>query len=435
MSALICAAVNSMGGFIFGYFAVGIHPAEGTIWACMYNLTGADTGHVWLRSGITTMVNVGAMVGALGGGHIIRNIGYRGALIVASIFTISGIWTGFASSYWQQTFARILAGFGLGLITSTTPSYVDNFAPAAWRGTLGTLFQVFCTLGILASNIFGYFLMSPDRDAELKDYCNAHPKKWLMHQNLYLILPAIFLAVLLGLMAFVIESSDTDDDPLIPASSTNARIPTPKKSWAIGIMGAIALQLTGINAVMFFGTNFFKDAGFKQLMLGQILIGTWNFIATMIALTQVDRFGRRKLLLPSLFGLFSSLFLLSICDALIVDNTTKQVMNFVLLVIYIASFEAGPGCLFWVICNEIFPTGSPAFSTMNGLQWVFTLIVTATFPGLRDIMNTWVFMVYSVFAGITFVFHLWYLPETKGIEKKKVLSILNSPSIQGYNTR
>lgn len=221
-----------------------------------------------------------------------------------------------------------------------------------------------------------------------------------------------------------------EQESLVSLGST-ANTKTPLLSWIIGIMGAVALQLTGINAVMFFGTSFFKDAGFEQLMLGQIFIGLWNFFATLIALSVVGRFGRRKLLLPSLFLLCISLLLLSVCDSLIHDHNLKVIMNFILLVIYIGAFEMGPGCLFWVICNEIFPSGSPAFATMNGLQWMFTLIVTATFPGLRNYLNSWVFLLYSVFAGIAFVFHLIYLPETKGMDKNDLMTRFRESSIQG----
>jgi len=188
------------------------------------------------------------------------------------------------------------------------------------------------------------------------------------------------------------------------------------------------MQLTGINAVMFYSGLFFDPAHFDQKVLGNVFVMIWNFLSTLIALQLVDRAGRRPLLVLAMGIIFVSLVVLTPFELFVTGNSTKAILTFICLAAYIAAFEFGPGTLFWVVCNEIFPSGSSAFPMLNALQWSFTLIITFFFPPLQKLIGVYVFLVFAVPALFTFFFFYFFLPETKGMEKDALLHLLRSDS-------
>src|SRR5207245_5512639 len=63
-------------------------------------------------------------------------------------------------------------------------------------------------------------------------------------------------------------------------------------------------QLSGINAILYYLNPIFADAGFNKVSsdLQSVAIGATNLIFTMIAMTLIDRVGRKKLLLIGAVG-------------------------------------------------------------------------------------------------------------------------------------
>eukprot|EP00662_Eupelagonemidae_sp_cell21_P052942 gene52942-38916_t len=141
-------------------------------------------------------------------------------------------------------------------------------------------------------------------------------------------------------------------------------------------MGCVALQLTGINAVMFYSGKFFDAAHYEHKVLGSVLVMAWNFVATIFAIGLVDRFGRRGLMNLGLLLIAVSITLLTPMDEWVHDDSVKAVLCFM-----------GPGCLFWVYLPEVAPEGCPLLPVANGLQWLFTLLVTFAFPGMQNAMQ------------------------------------------------
>jgi len=117
---------------------------------------------------------------------------------------------------------------------------------------------------------------------------------------------------------------------------------------------AATLQLTGINAVMYYGPKIIQAAGFDSPFLLTIVIGGWNFLTTVLAIFFVDRFGRRLLMLIGVGILSGSLVLIAVAYWFLEGLWLGVVVGIGLLG-FILGFEVGPGCLFWVIVNEYFP--------------------------------------------------------------------------------
>eukprot|EP00756_Hemistasia_phaeocysticola_P006374 Hpha_TRINITY_DN13795_c1_g1::TRINITY_DN13795_c1_g1_i1::g.142825::m.142825/K08137/galP; MFS transporter, SP family, galactose:H+ symporter len=442
-AACLTGMVNILGGLTFGWTAIGASSAAAMLWPCMYN-----SDNSWKNSGLVAFINVGATMGSLGGGYVWQRLGFKKSLALGSILACTAAWSMFAYDYGQQMAARFVTGVGIGIISSTAPAYVNQMSERYFDsddsptgkigGRLGCLFQVAVTFGIFLANFAGYFLLGEHRDDgslfndDGSGFCNEYEVSdphWYRNQNTFLFVPGCGLSALTLLLSFIMEESPlwVQNDGYQQASDAEgkfesevvAKEPTSTRTWILGVMGCVALQLTGINAVMFYSGKFFDAANYKHKVFGSVLVMAWNFISTLIALVLVNKFGRRGLMLRGLFLVAVSITLLTPMDEWIHNDSAKAAMCFGCLGVYILGFEMGPGCLFWVYLPELAPPGSPLFAFCNALQWVFTLIVTFVFPPLQEAVGGYVFWFFAAPALVSFVFHVFCLPETGGSDPRK----------------
>ena len=78
-----------------------------------------------------------------------------------------------------------------------------------------------------------------------------------------------------------------------------------RKPILLAVMVATFNQLAGINALIYYTADIFKmaGAGRTSALLQSVVIGFTNLVFTMVAMTVIDRFGRRRLLLIGAVGL------------------------------------------------------------------------------------------------------------------------------------
>ena len=441
--SFVCAMVNILGGLIFGVCAVGINTGLSLIYPCAYGLL-PDTDHTWEIAALLSAVNIGAMVGALTGGEIADRVGRKWTMSAGGILAMATLFSMYADTYFSQFVSRVVTGLGVGITSSVCGAYVSEMSPPPRRGFLGALFQVFITVGILAANVICYFVLGTNRDASAGAYCDllsASPADRLTDsmQKIRIVMIAAVavpgLFVLLVLSPLVPESYDfvrgqSERATLVDKpKATMADLFKAKRPLVIALMGAVALQLTGINAVMFYCSKFLEAANVSQKILGTVIIMAWNFVATLASLFLADRLGRRLLLIPSLMALTVAMLALGILVEY-QTHETSSVFAFVLLGIYILGFEAGPGVLFWVICNEVFPEpiSQKGFAFVNMFQWSLTLLVTFCFPPLQTAMGGWVFWLFGIPGVLVSVFMLFCLPETRGKTKRDITLELSNPT-------
>jgi MFS family permease len=112
-------------------------------------------------------------------------------------------------------------------------------------------------------------------------------------------------------------------------------------------------QLSGINAILYYLNQIFAQAGFNKVSsdLQSVAIGATNLIFTMIAMTLIDRAGRKKLLLTGAVG--TSLCLAGVAYVFL-SHSHESILVY-LLVCYIAFFAFSQGAVIWVYIGEVFP--------------------------------------------------------------------------------
>ena len=194
-----------------------------------------------------------------------------------------------------------------------------------------------------------------------------------------------------------------------------------KPIFLVGIALAILQQVTGINVILYYGTELFKQAGshVDAALLQNAVVGTVNVLFTIVAIWTVDRWGRRPLMLLGSTGM--GICLIAVGVAYFFQRAETWLLT--LFLGYIACFALSVGPITWVILSEIFPTRvrgrAMAFATVA--LWVANFLVIQTFPIINK--HPWLvetfhcafpFWVYAVFCVVLLVVVWLLVPETKG---------------------
>ncbi|KNH04736.1 RNA editing associated helicase 2 [Perkinsela sp. CCAP 1560/4] len=456
-----CALISFLGGIIFGYSCIGVNGVLTKLYSCMLGLI-PEKENTWNLGFLISSINFGGLVGSAGVTSASRNFHPCTLLAIGSAFSLCAILSIFCSSYWMHFLTRLLTGIGVGIVSTVCPSYVVEICPVRYRGSLGGLFQVSIALGIAIASIISHFVMGTGRDSGTDHYCDIlvatgnSSQKAIAKLHYMFILPNC-ASLLLGLIALLQNSIWTTrkiQRNRLPSTVSEElgcktteigysghdmrrfsflhRLKKARRAVAISIMAAVALQLTGINAVMYYTFKFLEAANVESKSLGTIFIMLVNFSATLLPLVIADRVGRRPLLLIGLVAMTSCMLLLCLTSNYFVNSSSKlnSVVGFTILTVYIYGFGTGPGFHFWVVCNEVLPTyfSQEGFAIANFSQWAFLILVTFLFPWLHVLLGSFVFLLFVVPGVISLIFFYFCLPETKGLSKHTIEDLIDSAS-------
>lgn len=182
-------------------------------------------------------------------------------------------------------------------------------------------------------------------------------------------------------------------------------------------------QLTGINAVLYYGADIFEKAlgfGKDDVLQQQIILAGVNLIFTFVAMFTVDRIGRKPLLYIGSFGMIAGFLLLGIS----IKTSSIGLASLFGILIFIASFALSLGPVVWVVLSEIFPNNIRTFamSTAVAVQWGMNYLVSQLFPVVveSDINNNEMwngslpYFIFIFFILVIIGFTFRFIPETKG---------------------
>jgi MFS family permease len=174
-------------------------------------------------------------------------------------------------------------------------------------------------------------------------------------------------------------------------------------------------QLTGINAVLYYLNDIFALGGASKLSgsLQAVIIGATNLVATLCAMSVIDRFGRKKLLLSGTVGLF--LCLAGISYVFLTHTHLKLLIW--LLIAYIACFAVSHGAVVWVYISEVFPTRvrSKGQSLGSSSHWITNAIISSAFPLLAKSSGAYPFIFFAAMMLVDFILVYYRYPETSGV--------------------
>ncbi len=419
MKAVIIA---SLAGLLFGFDTAVI---SGVIHAlrAVYKLDDQGLGLA------VSVALWGTFFGALFMGRLGDAIGGRDALrVIGLMYVASSIGCALSPSLSLFVVSRFILGLAIGGSSVLAPVYISEIVPAERRGALVGLFQFNIVFGILLAYLSNYLvgqIITGDGVWRWKLGLAALPAG-VFFLLLFIIGQSARWLVAKGRIEEAIKSLTqlgmTDPNAMI-ADFQKSDIGQDKLSWArhkkpiiFALLLALFNQFTGINAILYYLNDIFAAAGFNAVSadIQSVAVGSANLAATLLAMTLIDRFGRKKLLTTGAIGMVAALAGVTMIMA------TGQGQGFLLalLILFIVSFAASQGAVIWVYLAEIFPTPvrSRGQSLGSAMHWIVNAIISAVFPLIASHTKALPFAVFAAVTLIQFIVVLKFFPETKGVE-------------------
>jgi MFS transporter, SP family, arabinose:H+ symporter len=422
---------GALGGLLFGFDT-----------AVIAGTTHALNGHFQLspfQLGFTVSIALwGTVLGAMCAGAIGQQIGSRATLrIMAVLYVLSALGCALAWNWPLFLIARFLGGLGIGGSSVLGPVYIAELAPPKYRGRLVGLFQINIVVGILLAYVSNFFIASFHLGAV----------EWRWEFGVSAVPAALFLLMLFGiphsprwlvtqgrveearktLVTIGTPEPDEELDAIVASihrDTSSPKEPLFKRQYRVPIFLAIALaafnQLSGINAVLYYLNDIFVSAGFSRLSgaLQAVVVGAVNLMATLLAMTLIDRIGRKALLLIG--GVGMTIGLSGIAAIFITGRGHGALIYFVTG--YTASFALSSGSVIWVYMSEIFPTRVRAKGQALGstVLWIMNGLISLAFPSLAAKSAALPFVFFAVVMAAQFFVTLAFFPETKGLSLEEL---------------
>jgi len=172
----------------------------------------------------------------------------------------------------------------------------------------------------------------------------------------------------------------------------------------VGIAMAVALALTGINAVMFFAPSIFDAGGYADIKTQlTIALGATNFVATVVGILMYYVIARRVMLVGGLALLSLALVVLAVCRIAFTEEHWAELIATICVFVFVVGFAVGPGLSFWPIVNTYYhpAVASQAAGLLNLLQWGENLVLALAFPPFAHAVNGYAFLPFAVVGVLT----------------------------------
>lgn len=428
----LIGGVAAMAGLLFGFDTGVISGAQEFLFKTF------DVGGASIRGFVVSSVPLGALLGAIVSGICAKELGRRKSIMLTAIlFLIGTLAAAFAPSLMSVILGRLLMGLAIGISAMVVPMYLSEVSPARVRGTIIFLFQLAITIGLM-----GAFAVNLTFSAWIHDATTNW--RWMFGIG---VIPSVLL--FLG-MAFIMPKSprwlmlkgrkeeagkvlqyllgkvDVSDCMLEMEESLRHE---GDKDWRLlfrkPLLPLILMtfglfvfqQLSGINAIMYYGPEVFASAGFgeKAKFLAQLSMGLTNVLATIFGVWVIDKLGRRPLLFIGFTGMIVCLGVLSFCLA---SNGAYANLSLASTLLYVVFFAISLGGVPYIMMSEVFPlkSRSTGMAIASCANWLFNMLVSFSFVILVDKLGGManVFSLYAACTIVGLVFAWRYVPETKG---------------------
>ncbi|MEO1009677.1 MAG: sugar porter family MFS transporter [Bacteroidota bacterium] len=449
---IFVSAIAALGGFLFGY-DTGVINGTQFFFSKFFELSPATKG--W----VVGSALLGCFAGALVSGPLSRMYGRKVSLILSALlFTISAWGSGLPSFLPQAVpmlvVFRIIGGLGIGIASMNAPMYIAELSPANIRGKMVTLYQMAVVLGF-----FIVFLVTYQIGADKTEAHNIAQGWRIMFWSE--LVPCILFLILLFFVPksprwLLMKKKEEASIKVLAkihglqnAKVTAAEIKESLKEnkalkfrhiWGksilpiigIGVAFSFLQQFTGINAVLYYGSDIFEKAlGFGQedVLAQQILLAGVNVLFTVVAMATVDKWGRKPLVIYGSFGMLLGFALLGIT----IMTDTVGLLSLIGILLFVGAFAMSMGPVVWVILSEMFPNNIRAIgmSIAVAAQWAANYLVSQSFPIIAESkLNTegiWngalPYFLFMFFIVLIIWFMKKRMPETKGKTLEEIESI------------
>lgn len=424
-------AVGALGGLLFGFDTAVI---AGTTRALSRTFALSPQA-----LGITVSIALwGTVAGSLGAGSIGQKLGSKHALrIMAFLYVLSAAGCALAWNWPSLLSFRFIGGLGIGGSSVLGPVYMAELAPAKWRGRLVGLFQINVVVGVLLAYFSNFVIASTA----------LGPREWRFELGIAGLPALLFFLLLFSVPesarwlvaqgrkdeALGVLQSMGDENALgelqeiessMDAQHLHSSERLLQRKHAFPIFLAVSMgifnQLSGINAILYYLNDIFAAGGYGGMSSGlqAVAVGLMNLIATSIAITIIDKVGRKKLLLAGSIGMVVCLASI----AAVMFHKLPHSLLFPLLTGYTFSFAMSQGAVIWVFISEVFPNlvRAKGQSLGSSAHWIMNAIISGVFPMVAARSSAYPFVFFAVMMAVQFVVVLTVYPETKQLSLEQL---------------
>jgi sugar porter (SP) family MFS transporter len=441
------ASVAALGGLLFGYDSAVINGAVSSI-QNHFHISDASLGFA-----VASAV-LGAAAGAVTAGRLADRIGRVSVMKIAAVFFfISAIGTGLAGSVWMIVLFRIIGGVGVGVASVIAPTYIAEISPARIRGRLGSLQQLAIVSGIFISLAIDYLLAHLAGGASKDLWLGLEAWRWMF---LIMAVPAIIY----GVLALTIPESPrylvaTQRIPEARKVLTmllgeknlditidriqNSLVGETKPSWRdlrkpgggvygivwVGLGLSIFQQFVGINVIFYYSNVLWQAVGFdeSQSFVITVITSIVNIVTTLIAISLIDKIGRKPLLLIGSAGMAVTLATMAFifgtapqADGVPQLSGAQGPIALIAANLFVVAFGMSWGPVVWVLLGEMFPNRirAAALGLAAAGQWAANWLISVSFPQLRNHLGV-AYGFYALCAILSLAFVWRWVRETKGM--------------------
>ena len=417
------AFISALGGYLFGFdFAV-------IAGALPFLKEQFHLDEYW-EGFATASLALGCIVGCLFAGGFSDRVGRKKALMVAAlIFFVSSLAMAVASNRDLFIAARFVAGIGVGMASVLSPMYIAEISPAHMRGRMVSINQLTVVIGIFVTGLVNYLLRNQGPDAwrwmvglgAVPSFLFMLGVLWLPESPRWLIKnndpeKAGKILTKIGNEHYARETIGSIKQSLAGDVKVNFREVFSKATLPAVIIGAglaVFQQWNGANSIFNYGARIFESLGYSlgDQLWQLVIINLVNLIFTIVAMWQVDKIGRKPLMLLGAAGLCISYVL----SAVLLQQGSQLAVWTLVTAIAIYAMTLAP--VTWVLISEIFPNRVRGMATSVAVValWLAYAVLVFTFPVLMEQVGTYTpFYIYAFICLLGFIFVKIKVKETKG---------------------